>query len=114
MSQSLTHAVALDLKRGDTIYSNVIEFTDEEGDTRPAKARVVGRCAPHQYYGFVLRVVPEYAEGNVVELTGASTPCWRTDAEKERSPVRMRRVRAAPVQAEVEPAPTRVRRTRRM
>ncbi len=107
MSQSLTHAVALDLRKGDTLYNNLIEFTTDDGTVIPATATVAGKCTPDPYFGFSLPIRLGYGGGGVVTITGASTTLWRTVAEKEARPVRVRRTRALPVQAEVESVPPR-------
>ena len=44
MSQRLSEDVVRALKKGDTLYSNVIEFTREDGTTYPATATVLGRA----------------------------------------------------------------------
>lgn len=117
MSQVVTHAVALTLKKGDILYHNIIEFGLVEGEKTPAMARVTGPCKDHHYEGFALPIKRLYgAEGNGF-ITRVTQDMWRTTPEKVVA--RVSRTRHSATVQEQQEAPdvepetvTRVRRTR--
>lgn len=110
MSQSITREVAASLKKGDVLYSNIVEFTREDGTTYPATAKVTGAVREDAYEGFILPIKHKL-NGAAGRVTRCNYDLWRTVEEKERKPVRIHRQRPAPAIVE-EAAPARVRRTR--
>lgn len=99
MSQSLTLEVALTLRKGDTLYHNVIEFVLEDGSCVPATATVLGKAKQvsgktqfhlpiHQNYGAEIDTVVDYFGRSL----------WRTVPERltQVAPARVRRQRSTP------------------
>lgn len=109
MSQTVTHAVACDLKKGDIVYNNILEFTREDGTTYPQTAVVSGKVRDDRYEGFVLPI--KHKHGAVGRISQCNYDLWRTVPQKELKPVRVHRTRPVPVAVE-EVSPARVRRTR--
>lgn len=107
MSMRVDKSIALDLKKGDTVFHNWLEFTRKDGTTYPQTAVVVGRCRDDRYEDFWLPV--RYPNGYVGRISKINSGDWRTTEGKELPPARVHRVRPAPVQAGTI---TRVRRTR--
>ena len=110
MRQQVTREIAQTLKRGDILYSNVVEFTREDGSTYPATAKVTGAVREDRYEGFVLPI-KHTLNGTQGRVSRCNYDLWRTVEEKERKPVRVHRQRPAPAEPEVT-TPARVRRTR--
>lgn len=112
MSQRLSQTVAESLKKGDTLYNNILVFTGKDGEQTPATAKVTGKCKPHAFEDFVLPIKRNYGDHSAGAVTKHGADYWRTTPDKEvpRHVVRTRLPRTAP---DPEPAPAaRVRRTR--
>lgn len=97
MSQSVTYEVAKTLKKGDTLYHNIIEFTLEDGTTVPATATVLGRVkkvsGPDEFH---LPIHQNYGADADVFMSRFGSTLWRTEEEKQVAvePVRVRRQRS--------------------
>lgn len=113
MSQRLSQTVAESLKKGDTLYHNIIVFTGEDGEQIPATAKVTGKCKPHAFEDFVLPIKRNYGAHAAGQITKHGADYWRTTPEKEvvRHVVRTRLPKSEPEDEPV--APVRVKRTRR-
>lgn len=97
MSQTVTYEVAKTLKKGDTLYHNIIEFTLEDGTTVPATATVLGRVkkvsGPDEFH---LPIHQNYGADADVFMSRFGSTFWRTTPEKEVQvdPARVRRQRS--------------------
>lgn len=97
MSQTITYDVAKTLKKGDTLYHNIIEFTLEDGTTVPATATVLGRVkkvsGPDEFH---LPIHQNYGADADVFMSRFGSTLWRTTPEKEVQvdPARVRRQRS--------------------
>lgn len=111
MSQRLSVIVAESLKKGDTIYHNVIVFTGKDGEQIPATAKVTGKCKVGGMEDFSLPIRRQYGDMGTGRVTKFGSELWRTTPEKE---VVKRIVRSRLPAPEPEAAPVKhVRRTRR-
>lgn len=104
MSQRVTLEVARTLKRGDTLYHNIIEFTREDGTTIPATATVIGKVKEGGPEEFSLPIRRNYG----AEVDGAfgniGGEFWRTVPEKIiDQPVSRVRLQHAPSETASEP-----------
>lgn len=97
MSQKVTYEIAKTLKKGDTLYHNIIAFTMKDGTVVPATATVLGRVkkvsGPDIYH---LPIHQNYGAEADVFMSSFGSDIWRTVPEKEAKvdPVRIRRQRS--------------------
>lgn len=98
----LTEEIALSLRRGAKLYSNLIEFG--EGKI-PAVAVVIGK--PKRLSGpdkFSIPVRRQYGAGETGQITGMGAHLWRTTPEKaEEDTVKIAEVSAPPRRAVMPP-----------
>lgn len=123
MSDHISLEVARNLKRGDILYHNILEFGGLDEEKVPATCRVTGkvRVLPgNNVERFSLPVIRGYGDRARTEITWMSRDLWPTTVER---PVVRRVVRSrvnSSYMAEAgsaddapEVSPLRVRRTRR-
>ncbi len=111
MSQKVTVEVAATLKKGDTLYHNILEFGGLDEDKTPATATVLGpmKRLPGSVEVFSLPIKRNYCGGSRGSVSRMSQDIWRTEPAKK-VVARIHRLRTESVP---EPAPVkRVRRTR--
>jgi hypothetical protein len=120
VSQNIALEVAKTLKRGDTLYHNIIEFGLVEGEKTPATATVRGRVKiVPGVEGYRLPIHQNYGAEVDTDMTKFGAGLWRTTPEKI-VPARLHRTRSAsthtipeePASDSEAPPVARVRRTR--
>lgn len=107
MSNCVDLSVAKTLRRGDTLYHNILAFDREDGTKYPATCRVAGKVRelpegnPER---FAIPVVRGYGDKARTQLTWMSRDLWRTTPEPVRSARRVRAVLAVDSSDDQEPA----------